>query len=49
MIKVHRKTIFNTDTGSFKINIPANTVNVAPNPDQTAYPTLTLMPLSIAL
>ena len=35
-IKVQRKTIFITETGSFKINIPAKTVNVAPNPDQTA-------------
>ena len=48
-IRVVRNTIFNSEAGSFKMKIPPNTVKVAPNPDQTAYPTLTLIPLSIAL
>lgn len=48
-IRVQRNNNFNVDIGSFKINIPASTVKVAPNPDHTAYPTLTLTPLSMAL
>lgn len=49
IIRVHRKNILSAETGSFKINIPARTVKMAPNPAQTAYPILTFTPLSIAL
>ena len=36
IIRVHRNSILSGDTGSFKINIPASTVKVAPSPAHTA-------------